>query len=57
MHDYNVLNDVNMPNSTFCAGREHKLTTFFFFSRTSIQSFRIQFQKQLPAFDELNEME
>ena len=36
---------------------EHKTTTFFFFSWTLIQSFRIQLQKNLPTFDELNEME
>ena len=30
---------------------------FLFFPWTSIQSFRIQLQKQLPTFDELNEME
>ena len=28
LHDY----DVNMPNFTFCGGREDKATTFFFFS-------------------------
>ena len=28
LHDY----DVKMPNFTFCGGREHKTTTFFFFS-------------------------
>ena len=44
-------------NFTFCRGREHKTTTFFFFSWTLIQSFRIQLQKKLPTFDELNEME
>ena len=37
--------------------REHKTTTFFFFFLTLIQSFRIQLQKKLPAFDEWNEME
>ena len=40
LHDY----DVKMPNFTFCGVREHK-TTFFFFSWTSIQSVRIQLQK------------
>ena len=53
LHDQNV----KMPNFTFCRGREHTTTTFFFFSRTLIQSFRIQLQKKLPTFDELNEME
>ena len=46
-----------MPNFMFCGEREHKTTTFFFFSWTSIQSFRIHLQKNLPTFDELNEME
>ena len=40
LHDY----DMKMPNFTFCGWFEHK-TTFFFFSWTSIQSFRIQLQK------------
>ena len=39
--------DVKMPNFTFCGGREHKTTTFFFFLWTSIQSFRIQLQKKI----------
>ena len=30
---------------------------FLFFSRTLIQSFRIQLQKHLPTFDEVDEME
>ena len=30
---------------------------FLFFSWTLIQSFRIQLQKHLPTFDEVNEME
>ena len=37
LHDY----DVKMPNFRFCGRCEHKMT-FFFFSWTSIQSFRIQ---------------
>ena len=54
LHDY----DVNrMPIFTNCGGREHKRTTMFFFSWSSVHSFRIQLQKKLPAFDELNEME
>ena len=40
LHDYNV----KMPKFTFCRGREYK-TTFFLFSWTLIQSFRIQLQK------------
>ena len=53
LHDYNV----KVPNFTFCAKCEHKTTTFFFFSWTSIQYFRIQLQKNLLKIDELNEME
>ena len=34
LHDY----DVKLPNFTFCRGREHKTTTFFFFSWTLKQS-------------------
>ena len=37
--------NVKVPKFTFCRGREHKTTTFFFFSWTLIQSFRIQLQK------------
>jgi len=42
---------VKVPNFTFCRGRKH-WTTSFFFSRTLIQSFRIQLQKILPTSDE-----
>ena len=52
LHDY----DVKFPNFTFCGGREHKTTTFFFFLRTSIQSFRVQPLENLSIFDELNEI-
>ena len=42
----------------FFGGHEHKTTTVFLFSWTSIQSFKIQLKKSLPpTFDELNEME
>ena len=41
MHDYNV----KVPNFAFCRGREQKTTTFFFFSWTLIESFKIQLQK------------
>ena len=34
-----------MPNLTFCGKHEHKTTTLFFFPWTSIQSFKIQLQK------------
>ena len=43
---------VKVPNLTFCRGRKHRTTFFFFFSPTLIQSFRIQLQKILPTFDE-----
>ena len=36
-----------VPNFTFCRGREHKTTTFLFFSPTLIQSCRIQLQKKI----------
>ena len=52
LHYYNV----KMSNLTFVA-KEHKTKTFFFFSQTLIQSFRIHLQKILPTFDKLNEME
>ena len=41
LYDYNV----KVPND------------FLLFLRTSMQSFKIQHQKSLPTFDELNEME
>ena len=44
-------------NFTFCRGREQETITLLFFSWTLMQSLRIQFQKKLPTFDELNEME
>ena len=37
LHDY----DVKMPNFTSCGGHEHKTTTLFFFSWTSLPAFRI----------------
>ena len=52
-HDYVV----KVPNFTVCRGRERKTTAFFFFSWTLIESFRIQLQKKLSTFDELNEVE
>ena len=36
---------------------EHRTTTFFSFSWTLIESFRIQLQKKLPTYDKLNKME
>ena len=53
LHDCNV----KVPNSTFCRGQEHKTAIFFFFYWALIQSFRIQLEKYLATFDELNEME
>ena len=52
MHDYKV----KIHSFTFCRGREHKTTVFSSFSRTLIQSFRIQLQRRLPTFDELNQI-
>ena len=37
--------DVKLPNFTFFGGREHKTTSFYFFSWTLMQSFRIQLKK------------
>ena len=45
--------DLKMPYFTFCGGREYKKTTFFFFSLTSIQSYRIHIQKKLPTIKQL----
>ena len=53
LHEYNL----KVTNFTFSRGREQKTTTFFFFFWTLMQSFRIQLQKELPTFDQLNEME
>ena len=55
LYDYNV----KVPDFTLYRGREHKRqrTSFSLKSRTTIQSFRIQLQKNLPTFDELNELE
>ena len=40
---------MNLPNFTFFRRQGQKTTTFFFFSWTLMQSFRIQLQKTLPA--------
>ena len=55
LHDY----DVKVPNFTFCWGREHRPTIFFFVSSTSMQSFRIHLQKKVANIcrierDEIN---
>ena len=41
------VHDMKIPNFLFCGGPEHKTTTFFFFSCTSIKSFRIKLQKKI----------
>ena len=41
LHDY----DEKLPNFTFYGGREHETTTFFSFSRTSIQSLGGEFKR------------
>ena len=48
---------MKLPNFTFCGGREHKATTFFFVFLNSEQSSKIQLHKKIPAFDDLYEME
>ena len=50
LHDY----EVKMPKFTICRGREHKTTTFLFFSWTSIQSFRIQLEKKIAKIWRIN---
>ena len=52
----NFFVDLNGPR-ILRDGREHKRTTMFIFSWSSVHSFRIQLQKKLPTFDELNEIE
>ena len=52
----NYYND-KTPKLTFFRGHEHKTTTFVFFSSTLIQSSRIQLQKNLLTFEELDELE
>ena len=49
--------DVKLPNFTFCGGREHKATTFFFFSWTPSSLLEFNSTKKVPAFDDLYEME
>ena len=38
-----------VPNFTFCGGRKHKTTIFFFSSWTLMQSFRIHLQQKSPT--------
>ena len=57
VHFFAVVARLQRESAYFVEWREHKTRTFFFFSWTLIQSFRIQLQKNLPTFDELNEME
>ena len=53
LHGY----DMKVPVVTFFGVREPKTTTFFFFSWTSIQSFRNKLPKNSVVFRELNEVE
>ena len=53
-YDYSVNAYFHVLSRT---GTQDKTTTVFFFPWTLIQSFRIQLQKNLQKFDELNEME
>ena len=48
---------MKLTNFTFFGGREHMTTTSACFYLTLMQSFRIQLQKKLPTFDEMDEME
>ena len=43
-----------MSNFTFCGGREHKSTTFFFFPELRYNLLVFTFKKRLPTFGELN---
>ena len=52
-HDCDVLKKLHV----LLRVGEHETRTFFFFSWTSEQSFRIQLQKNWPTFVELNEVE
>ena len=45
--------DVKILHFTFCGERKHTTTTFFLFSGTSKQSFRIQLQKNCQKVVEL----
>ena len=53
LHDY----DVKVPKLKFGGGHEGRTTALIFFSLTSLQSLRIHFQKKLPTFDDMNQME
>ena len=48
---FSVTAQTLVPNFMFSGEHEHKPTTFFFFSWTLIQSFKIQPQKKLPTSD------
>ena len=52
LHDY----DVKVPYFMICWGQKHKITTFFFFSWTLIQSLEFNSKNiKLVIFHELNE--
>ena len=53
LHDY----DVKVPKLKFGGGHEGRTTALIFFSLPSLQSLRIHFQKKLPTFDDMNQME
>ena len=54
LHDHNV----KVPNFTFCRGRGHKTTTFFFsFPELWYSPSEFNSKNNLPPFNELNEME
>ena len=48
---------MKLPNFTFCGGREHKATTFFFVYLNSERLPEFNSTKKIPAFDDLYEME
>ena len=52
-----VAAPLRLENSFTVEGVNKRQRLYFFFSWTSIRSFRIQTQKILPTFDDLNEME
>ena len=53
LHDY----DVKVPKLKFGGGHEDRTTALIFFSLTWLPSLRIHFQKKLPTFDDMNQME
>ena len=53
LHEYHV----KVPKLNFGGGHEGRTTALIFFSLTSLQSLRIHFQKKLPKFDDMNQIE